>query len=99
MNLGIVTMAKYNSFFISFTPYSVCSKCLFLHWSSLTLIFLPSLFNVRPKVAYNPCHEKLFTKLRVFLVSISVHDFIFHFLFSSSFTFVYRVISNEFCLN
>ena len=61
------------------------------------LIFVPSLFNVRPKVAYNACHEKLLTKLRVFLVSLSVRDFIFHSLFTSSFTFVNRVISNEFC--
>ena len=61
--------------FHSHLTYSVCSRCLFLYWSSPILIFLPSLFNVRPKVA---CRDKLFEQLRVFSVPLSVHDFIFH---------------------
>ena len=47
-------------------------------WSSPILIFLLSLFNVRPKVAYNACRDKLFTQLRVLSVPFSVHNFIFH---------------------
>ena len=77
--------------FISFSPYSVCSRCLFLHWSSPLLIFLPPLLNVRPKVEYNGCRI-------VCPVAISpiVSFWPWSSLFTISFTFVYNFIDNDF---
>ena len=58
------------------------------------MISLPSFFNVRPKVAYNACRDKLFTQLRAFSVPLSVHDFIFHSLPLLSRLFTYSLTTS-----
>ena len=77
-----------------FSPCSLYSRCLFFHLSTPILIFLPSLFNVSPNVAYNACPNKLFAQLYFFSMPLSVHDFFS--LFSSSITLVYKFIAKDF---
>ena len=86
--------------FISFSPYSVCSRCLFLHWSSPLLIFLPPLLNVRPKVEYNGC--RIVCPVALFPIVSFCPWFHFSFLsrfFITSLTTYFIVLNNFSRLN
>ena len=92
------SMAICKNLFMLFSPCSLYSRCLFLHWNTPILIFLPSLFNLSPNVTYNTCPNKLFVQLYFFSMPLSVHGFFFS-LFSTSITLVYKFIANDFyCL-
>ena len=92
INVGVLTVAKGRNLFIltliSLLQIFVCS----LNW----FYYSPSLFNERPKVASYASHNNLFAKLLSSLMSLHVHDFVFHPL-PFLFIFLEKLKDKEFC--